>query len=417
MIMIWRAIGLTAVLAIVAVGQTKPQPIPAGFDFPANQATLLKLRDQNDVAGMRLHSWMVFAGMTQPTPTGEAVWETWYSANETFGGAQPQGFTTRKPQRRFQVPRQFRSTGLHPQAVGVSLASFTLFDDDLRTFVRQKKLYLHSTLKSINDSFTPQTPVDQRNVPDFPVRAVSLKTVWWIVHQKGTTAIPIWDPAANPPRPAGNDFPTWKRCVAVDPSRSSIPAGETASLSCNQAPPAAAHVVPLDAFYHFAVTAETRASLKQLQSVGGTRIPNLDTAAVGDHLVLVAMHCTTKEIPDWVWATFWWHDKPDQGEFAANRPAQVKGVWRNYLMSTSYSMDTPRESGAPHTAFNPWLEAPFIDGTVSNCMTCHRRAVFTGADTDFDFRPVTRGTPSPTDPRFSGAVKLDFLWSMLFEGQ
>jgi hypothetical protein len=408
-----RALWLTAALGIVAYGQKKPQPIPGNYDFPANQTALTKLRDQNDVTGMRLHAWMVFAGMTQPTPTGEAVWETWYSADETFGGAQPQALTTRNLQRRFQVPKQFRSTGLHPQAVGTSLASFTLFNEDLRTFVRQQKLYLHSTLKAINDSFKPQTPIAQREIPQFPNRAVALKTVWWIVKKQGTTAIPVWDPELNPPQSTGNDFRTWKRCVAVDPSRLTVPTGETVSLPCNQAPPAAAHVVPLEAFYHFALTAETLASLKQLPN----DIPNLATAAVGDHLVLLALHYTTKEIPEWVWATFWWHDRPDQGEFAAGRPAQVKGAWRNYLMSPSYSMETPRESGSAHAAFNPWLEARFPNGTVSDCMTCHQRAVFSGKSTDFEFLPVTRGTPPSTDPRFAGATKLDFLWSVLIEGQ
>jgi hypothetical protein len=404
---------MTLVLNCSVFGQKKPQPIPDGYDFPAEQSALLRLRDSNDVAGMRRHSWLVFAGMTEPTSTGEAVWETWYSGGETFGAAPPQGLADRQLQHKFQVPRQFRESGLHPQAIGASLASMTLFNEELRTFVRQKKLYLRSTLKSINDSFSPETPVDKREIPEFPNRAIALKTVWWIVKRQGMTVMPIWDAGLNPPLPGGNDFPTWKRCVAVDPNRPTIPAGETKTSSCNQASPAALTVVPLASFYHFSLTAEDISALRDLNVF----IPNLDdTTAAGDFLALIALHYTTKEVRDWVWATFWWHDKPSDGTFAANRPSEVKGVWRNYLMDTSYSMDTPAATdGGPHAAFNPWLEARFRNGPMSNCMTCHRRAVFSGQSSDGNFLPVTRGAPAANDPRFVGATKLDFLWSVLLE--
>jgi len=393
--------------------QKKPQPIPAGYDFPAVESALLKFRDTGDVDGMRRHAWLVFAGMTQPTSTGEAVWETWYSGSETFGAAQPQALAERKLQRKFQVPRQFRESGLHPQAIGASLASITLFDEELRTFVRQNKLYLRSTLKSINDAFPSQTPVEKREIAEFPNRAIALKTVWWIIKRQGLTVMPVWDPALNPTIPEGNDFPTWKRCVAVDPSRTTIPAGESKTSTCNQSLSSVVTVVPLDSFYHFPLTAEDVSALRDLNVF----IPNLDeTTTAGDYLALVALHYTTKEIRDWVWATFWWHDKPNDGSFAANRPSEVKGVWRNYLMDISYSMDSPTASdGGPHAAFNPWLEARFRSGTVSNCMTCHRRSVFSGRSSDQVFRPVTRGTPAPDDPRFGGATKLDFLWSVLLE--
>src|ERR1700691_1753230 len=84
----------TALIASVAAfGQTVVyQGIPDGFDFPADQTALLKLRDQQDVPGMRKHSWMVFAGLAQKTASGEAIWETWYSAPTTFSsGPSPQG--------------------------------------------------------------------------------------------------------------------------------------------------------------------------------------------------------------------------------------------------------------------------------------------------------------------------------------
>ena len=108
--------------------------------------------------------------------------------------------------------------------------------------------------------------------------------------------------------------------------------------------------------------------------------------------------------------------EPDAGPYAANRPDEVKDVWRHYLMAESYSMDTPKASdGLAHIAFNPWLEAGFGNGVRSNCMTCHRRAVFSGQLSDFTFLPITRGAPAPTDPRFKTATTTDFLWSVLME--
>jgi hypothetical protein len=87
-------------------------------------------------------------------------------------------------------------------------------------------------------------------------------------------------------------------------------------------------------------------------------------------------------------------------------------------MATSYSMDgPPEEDGGAHVAFNPWLEARFVNGVHSNCMTCHRRAVFSGKSSDPSFLPITRGTPPKTDPRFQGSTKVDFLWSILLESQ
>src|SRR5262249_4954859 len=123
----------------------------------------------------------------------------------------------------------------------------------------------------------------------------------------------------------------------------------------------------------------------------------------------------TKEIDDWTWSTFWWHDQPDAGPFAADRPSEVKGVWRNYLMTIADDQVTPREpDSSPRVAFNPWLEARFQNGILSNCMTCHHRASFPPA-AGTGFLPVRRGAPNPAaDPALApGRLQLDFLWSII----
>ena len=401
----------TAVLALpltAAYGQgVVYQGIPPGFDFPADKTALLVMRDSQDVPAMRKHSWMVFAGLTQKTSAGEAIWETWYSGPKTFeSGAGPQGI--RKIERRFTAPRQFTMGGLHSQAIGASLLSFTLFNQDSRQHIRTNSYHLQSRLDDVNNSFTATTPVADRRLIEFPNTAMSLKTVWWIIKKNGLTALPVWDPAQNPQRPDGNDFTTWTRVVAVDPARTTIPNGETADVAFLGSMRPGSRIVPLAAFYAFQITAG------DLAAIHNSAAPNGGTAQVGDYVALVAMHYTTKEIPDWVWSTFWWHDRPNDGPFAQHRPAAVNGVWRNYLMDTTFSMETPKaQDSGPNVCFNPWLEARFQNGVVSNCMSCHQKATWPASS----FMPVIRGPLPPGDPIFRGSTKLDFLWSVAFESR
>lgn len=374
--------------------------IPDGFDFPAPEATLLDALKAGDEAKLRTHAWMVFAGLTQPArpedPTSEALWETWYRGDEVFSaGAAPQG--ERMLRRNLIVPRQFAppAKGPQPQAVGVSELANTLFNKELKDHTRQNQFYLASTLNAINSRWTPQTPVANRKIKDYPREAMSLKMVWRRLAKRGLTPLPIWD---EQPRTtdAPRQPPPWHRTVLVDPSRDAIPVGEMKDGS---------HVVPLSAFYHFALPEEQG----------------------GDFMVLVAMHYTTKEIPNWVWATFWWHDKPNDGPYSKNRPADtlVKGLWRHFLMDVSYDMNEPKESDqTPNAVFNPWLEARFPNGVNSNCMTCHQRAVWPEGPVStvlppqerVPWLPITRGAAAASDRLFKDRTKLDFLWSLLLEG-
>jgi hypothetical protein len=138
--------------------------------------------------------------------------------------------------------------------------------------------------------------------------------------------------------------------------------------------------------------------------------------AAGDSLVLVAANLATKELRDWVWATWWWHDRADADPLAAGRPSNLDGKWRNYLLQVAFDEVAPvgADQGA-HICFDPWLEGRFPDGgqgggIVSNCLACHRRASFP----DAGFLPVTRGVPDlANDPAYAaGLVRTNFLWSL-----
>lgn len=101
---------------------------------------------------------------------------------------------------------------------------------------------------------------------------------------------------------------------------------------------------------------------------------------LGDELALVAMHISTKDLPDWLWITFWWSEQ-------------------------GYQMDTTTAAGAP--SFNPWLEARFENGEQSNCVTCHQRAV----------RGAREYLPVPLVPDPHPGFQTDFVWTLALEAR
>ena len=221
--------------------------------------------------------------------------------------------------------------------------------------------------------------------------------MWYPVHATGLTVMPIWDGDPADDDAAGNPDRSWRRVVAVDPSRARVPDDETAAVTLEDRS-FIAHVVPLSAFIHRELATDDELATARIASRD-------DSLERGDHVVLVAVHLTTKEIPDWTWETYWWHDRPDDGAFAAGRPPAIRGAAASYVMDATFSTDKP--------CFNPWLEARFPNGLHSNCVTCHQRAVIGAAD----YLPVTRGRLRDDDPYFAGHPPTDFVWSIAFESR
>jgi hypothetical protein len=405
----FSAISILTLAAGSAAAQQNYEPVPPGFDFPADEATLLRFRDTQNVPEMRRHAWYVFAGLTQRAKNGEAIWETWFPSPLTFSsGPQPQGLAGPGPARPFAVPRQFRGEGAAPQAIGESVLSFVMFNKDGNDHIRTNQFNQQTALDSINNGFPAGTPVEKREIKSFPRTAMSLKLVWKVVKATGLTAIPVWDNKPTKPNVEGNPEPSWSRVVAVDPTRTDIPPTETADVFSNGVSFPKSRVVSMSRFYNFRITEREIAAVNTIDQ----------NAQIGDYAIFVAMHYTTKEIPDWIWSTFWWHDEPDGGPYGSDRPTIVPGVWRNYLMDTSYSMELPREyDGTPNAVFDPYLEARFPGGMGSNCMTCHQQARWTDKGPFLPFLPVTRGAKALNDPFFQNSTRVDFLWSMVLEAQ
>ena len=411
----FSAISILMLAAGPAAAQQNYEPVPPGFDFPADEAMLLRFRDTQNVPEMRRHAWYVFAGLTQRARNGEAIWETWFPSPVTFSsvpqppGPQPLGPAGAGPVRPFALPRQFtRGNGPAPQAIGESVLSFVMFNKEGNDHIRTNQFNLQSALEALNKAFPAGTPVEKRDIKPFPRTAMSLKLVWKLVKATGLTPIPVWDNKPTRADAQGNPETSWSRVVAVDPARTDISPAETADVFLNGVSFPKSRVVSMNRFYNFRITEKEIAAISAID----------ENAKVGDFAVFMALHYTTKEIPEWIWSTFWWHDEPDNGVFGSDRPTIVPGVWRNYLMDTAYSMELPREyDGTPNAVFDPYLEARFRGGLGSNCMTCHQLARWTSSGTQLPFLPVTRGAKALNDPFFQDSTRLDFLWSIVYEAQ
>lgn len=390
--------GLGALLAATAAFSADPHtPIPPGRGFPADEATLERYRATEAVESQRRHAWILWAALNEPTADGAPLWETWHTKQAVFDpSAAPEALAA--PSRadwRFERPRQFEAAPAGPEAAGDSLFAFVLFNEPARKHIRTNGYHLDATLASLNAGWPAGTAPKDRDILPFPRDSVALKVAWRFIPRNTPTAIPVWDPASGVPASSPHDATTWGRAVVVDPTRVHVPAGETRPTPW-LGHTIQARVVSTSAFYSVPITATMAQAMNRPQFEGSTAI-------------LVGFHVTTKEISDWVWATFWWHDEPENGPFAAGRIDAVRGIWRNYLMDVSFDMTKPREQdGKPNGVMNPYLEARFADGVVSNCMTCHQRATYPAQN----FLPVTRGGMDPNDPYFAGRTQTDFLWSL-----
>ena len=110
----------------------------------------------------------------------------------------------------------------------------------------------------------------------------------------------------------------------------------------------------------------------------------------GARFRMPALHVMSKELDHWMWITLWYSPSPDR-DFGADRPASIKGPWRNYKMcvATTYlegDADARGEqggtlgdslaavhggAGAPTWCSNPYLEEG-KGNAATNCIGCHQ---------------------------------------------
>jgi hypothetical protein len=397
-------------LAVLTAGMAHAAESPA--PAPLSTASSLDLmRARGDIRLQRRHVWNLLVHITRPGADGRPLFESWYGEDEAFStgdrDAMPRGI------------RGFARTAADnapSQTADAPVLTYTLYNDAAYRHIRDNRLYLAATLDRLRIAGSAdRTVVSDRAVPAFPTDAVVLKTAWWPVARTGVTAMPVWDPAQNPPRDGGNGYASWQRVVAIDPS--AVTAAPDGAVDFAGRTFTDVHHVGLDAFHYVRVDGPmAERIMRDRDSRKAILIALGRPLAAGDYLVLAGASLATREVPDWIWATFWWHDHPDDGPFAAGRPRQLTAAWRDYLLRVAFDETTPKAAdGGPHVCFNPWLEARFPDGghgggTESNCMACHRRASYPPVN----FLPVTRGTADLAHDRAyaPGQLRTSFLWAI-----
>jgi hypothetical protein len=368
----------------------------------------------------RQHVWDVLVGLTRRQKDGQPLFETWSGENRVFSNVV--FHNNRRGIRGFRASRgnaAFLGESEVTKSADSAVLTYTLYNYAAYKHIRDNRLYLISQLdwlRSVGDA--DRTFGEDRSVPTFPPDAVVLKTAWWPIAQNGLTAMPVWDAERNPPRPSGNPYISWQRVIAVDSTGPSNPqASATVRTSLAGRSIDEAHRVALEALYYVVVDAPMAQQMRQDHSAQKAALIALGRPIrAGDYLALVAVNMATREINNWIWAAFWWHDYAERGVFAADRPNQLRGAFRNYLLQVAFDSDKPAAlDGGPHICFNPWLEGRFPNGgqgsgIKSNCIACHRRASYPVVS----FLPVTRGIADlRSDPAFAPArLRTSFLWAI-----
>ena len=374
--------------------------------IPWPETDLIAARDYQDRAAIRQHGWDVFGNVTRAydpsRPDGAAEWEMWHSHSETFR-AEPGGCTSDPPLHGQNLPGANGSqTGGRGPARRI-LTVTVLYNDDACRHIRSLRLYRPESIDSLlNKLAALDAPNYERDIPPFPRSSMVIKANWRRIPRSGGF-IPVWLPGSSSPQ---------RVSVRVSSPR------EPCLLSTWDG----TQPIPTSCFRSITVTRGNHETFPQ------------QTVDDGDVYVLVGLHIITKELPEWTWSTFWWSARPNDGSFAEGRPSasDLHGVWRNYVMDTTLSMDTPSEPAAQaaqsdaaddcapgrgqqlaRACFNPYLEGRNLnEAKLSNCMNCHVHATYPPMSTDFR-DTVERGYIDPNAPCFKDRIRLDYIWSLV----
>lgn len=420
------------------------------FRFPESDGTLKRWVRTNNKDAIASHAWGLWAALMEwssQTSDGERlrVFETWEDRNDLTPASGHGG--DRSPLR-FAPPRQLQAASIHnivPGALKVVVADFVpaqfgvkdqlplangqslKFNPEAARFIRDHRLFSIDVLKKMRET--------RSNIPPFTKDAMALKPVLKIVKQQNRYY--PWKSWSGPPKltqdgdqyRAGSDPDRNWPCVWIDvqdPDKDG-----TGAADCGARTDGATYGI--NQFIHLRLSPrEAKVANAETEGIYGLQ--------AGDYAVLVAMHVTTREMPNWTWQTFWWTDRPasppapSSTAVAAQRPLQFESGVLHYAQCTSYQEVSPH--GESLYCYNPYIEAlqgavqsqpgltllggklvktPNDVGVQTNCMSCHAYAKFTGDNTTQPL--VGAGPVDRKGPAFKGSLRLDFLWSLCREAQ
>ena len=106
-----------------------------------------------------------------------------------------------------------------------------------------------------------------------------------------------------------------------------------------------------------------------------TSIPNKDSTGT-EVWGLVSLHLTTKDLPNWFWATWEHEDNPERESVVKSvsqgkKPGNLKEKWTHYVLRGT-QVDFTDSMGRPTILANSRIEDGFQQ--TSSCITCHARA-------------------------------------------
>ncbi len=457
--------------AVRATWSSCPSPaaIPAGFDYPQSAGAIGGWVASDNVPRTRQHGWNLWAALN--TAAGiKPVWQSWCTETQAFSPVDPRGSkeqmmlaaatTTEptRPMRKFKldngpttgsdpinfpisptyavpapVAARYKGTrclqsngelanGVTLQNNGDVMIAGVIYNGPAFDWIRSRQLYRQSTL---NGLVPPKG--ETRQIDAMPAGSIALKPMLWPVKSSGFTTLPIWDSLTSDHGVySGFEIQSqWPRAVAITPTPQALVLPSKVSflygVTMNGAPLGPntyqkPKVVGLDQFYHYQPNLKTIDLCDHALIDASSYYANGRMFEQGDYLALVAMHIQTKEQAAWTFQSVWWHDRPDAGPYAADRPAiaGATGPWRHYLMASTYGMPAVKGGSTWPVAFNPYIELAAAHPIKTNCMNCHHRAAWP-ADMNEYQEP---GGPGALDiyalnnPVLAGKIQVDSLWSI-----
>jgi hypothetical protein len=244
-----------------------------------------------------------------------------------------------------------------------------------------------------------------------------VKPIWGVVPNvgaKSTLCLPLWSSRQKDPHGTGDgrvEFGQFPGGVLVQYP----PGAKDSFLGCTVEGRLKRYPRPITAsrFPHHRLTVQEAAFASKAAEVplGGRGLRE------GDYLILLGVHIITREVPDWLWTTFWWTPEPKHEPFASDQIAAISRdpVWRHFALDVAADTDLPQAAGrkdgkAHKVAFNPYLEAPQRQGTYTNCLSCHARSLWVAPG---DRRDLMRGAEPFGPDELPGALRTRFLWSIV----
>jgi hypothetical protein len=411
------------------------------FNFPEDPDVINSWLGFPDSLSVARHAWGIWAGLT--TKTGQTykgqdlyVYDTWYGVQElsdAVGNMDTNAGCLKAKNSRtvLSKPKQFAHAGFQAEPsidTDYRILETVAYSPDAACFASQGLVFNQSTL----NKYLVKGEVGK--IPDFPNTSITTKPTYYVVKaSSGLARLPVWTTTPVPAKVFGNKL--WNHFVYVDlenkqaPNKKLVPVigdaptqDQIAAATCNASD-----------FLYFRLDDDAAAYLNMQQDKGTDPAHQFQA---GDVALLVAMHVTTKEIPNWTWQTYFWAPdpyypgQPSNEFYAAMKPKEITGAAAHYAVSPCYAMVYPNQpitggtdKGAfPIICYNPYLEAGFGPsvfqfkntynpdfqyGVQTNCPACHALATSSGK-----LGYSTDQYIDMLNPVFKDDVQLDFAWSI-----